>query len=199
MKATGYETYCTYLALKQHFTKENYDFFKYNGKVHVSKDNFLTRKDRFQFEKLARKCDDVKTHMMVNFLADRTWIGQMLDDDAFDNTKQHMKTLQSMSYNFKNEIEKYDDLRSLFRKEDKRPDAYPMILNEYMRGDISFQTIIILDYFTDFISKFDAKLKDDFLWSKFSFKARKYKPFLLQDLDKKKFKEILKSHVKAAI
>lgn len=196
MKATGYETYCTYLALKNHFTKESYDFFKYNGKVHVSKDTFLTRKDRFQFEKLARKCDDVKSHMIINFLADRTWIGQMLDDSAFDNTKQYVKTLQSMSYIFKNEIEKYDDLKSLFKKEDN---GYPKILNEYMRGDISFQTMIILDYFTGFITKFDVKLADDYLWSKFSFKARKYKPFLLQDLDKNKFKEILKSHVEAAI
>jgi hypothetical protein len=68
-----------------------------------------------------------------------------------------------------------------------------------MRSDISFDTIIILDHFTDFISKFDAKLKDDYLWSKFSFKARKYKPFLLQDLDKKKFKEILKSKINATI
>lgn len=192
MKLSGYETYCIYLALKQHFTKENYDFFKYNGKVHVSKESFLNRKDRFQFEKLARKCDDVKSHMIACFMCDKTWIGDMLDHDAFEFAKGKAKNRQSMSYIFKNEIGQYDDLRQLFKKEDGRPDGYPMILNEYMRGDVTLETVIILDYFVGFINKFDAKLKDDFLWSKFSFKARKYAPFLLQDLDKKKFANILK-------
>lgn len=192
MKPSGYETYCTYLALKQHFTKDNYDFFKYNGKVHVSKDTFLTRKDRFQFEKLARKCDDVRTHMMVNFLADRTWIGQMLDDDAFDNTKQYVKTLQSMSYTFKNEIEKYDNIKDLFKMESN---GYRKFLNDYMRGDISFQTLIILDHFIGYIDKFDDEPRDDYLWSKFVFKARKYKPFLIQSIDTNKMKQALKEKV----
>jgi hypothetical protein len=199
MKLSGYETYCIYLALKNHFTRDNYDFFKYNGKVSASKESFLNRQDRFKFEKLSRKCDDVKTHIALCLMADRTWIGDMLDDDAFESTRKHKRKVQSMSYDFKNEIEKYDDIRLLFKKEDGRPDAYPMILNEYMRGDISLETIIILNSFTDFIPKFDDKLKDDFLWSKFSFKARKFAPFLLSEIDRKKFKQILKDHMKVTI
>ncbi len=197
MKLNGYETYCLYLALKNHFTLDKYDFFKYNGKTkNVSKESFLIRKDRFQFEKLARKCDDVKTHMIVNFLADRTWIGDMLDDEAFDATKRHVKSIQSMSYNFKNELEKIDDMKAMFTVADN---GYPRILNEYMRGDISLETLIILDAFIQFIPKFDAKLSDDYIWSKFSFKARKFAPFLLQDLDKKKFKQILKERIENTI
>mgnify|MGYP000338364034 CR=1 FL=1 len=196
MKLTGYETYCMYLALKNHFTKDNYDFFKYNGKVHVSKESFLNRRDRFQFEKFARRHDDPKGFMVAGFLSDRTWIGELLDDDAENSYQQYVKNNQSRSYIFKNELEKADDLKSLFKPEDN---GYPKFLNDYMRGDISFDTIVILDHFIQFIPKFDAKLKDDYLWSKFSFKARKYKPFLLQDLDQKKFKELLKSRINATI
>lgn len=196
-RQSGYEIYCLYLALKQHFTVDKYDFFKYNGKTkNVSKESFLSRRDRFQFEKLARKCDNPMIHMMVNFLQDKTWIGDMLDDEAFDATKRYVKKVQSMSYIFKNEIEKYDNLKSLFKVEDN---GYPMILNEYMRGDISLETIIILDAFIDFITKFDAKLKDDYLWSKFSFKARKFAPFLLREIDKNKFKDLLKQQMNATI
>lgn len=196
MKMSGYETYCLYLALKQHFTVDKYDFFKYNGKTkNVSKESFLIRKDRFQFEKLARKCDDVKTHMIVNFFADRTWIGDMLDDDAFDATKHHVKRIQSMSYNFKNELEKIDNIKDLFAMTDT---GYPKFMIEYNFGTLSLESIIILDAFIDFISKFDAKLGDDYLWSKFSFKARKFAPFLLQDLDRKKFKQILKEKLNSA-
>ena len=196
-RQTGYEVYCLYLAIKNHFKLDNYDYFKYNGKVkNVSKETYLNRRDRFQFEKLARKCDSVQTHMMVNFLQDKTWIGDMLDDEAFDATKRYVKKVQSMSYIFKNEIEKYDNLKAMFKTQDN---GYPMILNEYMRGDISFETIIILDTFIDFITKFDAKLKDDYLWSKFSFKARKFAPFLLREIDKNKFKDLLKTQMNATI
>jgi len=190
-KQSGYEVYCLYLALKNHFTLDKYDYFLYNGKVkHVSKESFLARKDRFQFEKLARKCDNPMIHIMVSLLQDKTWIGDMLDDEAFDATKRYVKKVQSMSYIFKNELEQYDNLKALFKTEDN---GYPMILNEYMRGDVSFETVIILDTFVGFMAKFDAKLKDDYLWSKFSFKARKFAPFLLREIDKNKFKDLLKS------
>ena len=197
MRQTGYDIYCLYLSLKNHFTVDKYDFFKYNGKTkNASKESFLIRKDRFQFEKLARKCDNPMIHIMVNILQDKTWIGDMLDDDAYVATKQYLKKVQSMSYIFKNEIEKYDNLKDLFKMQDN---GYPMFLNEYMRGDLSFETIIILDAFVGFISKFDAKFQDDYLWSKFSFKARKFAPFLLREFDKNKFKDLLKKQVNATI
>jgi hypothetical protein len=133
---------------------------------------------------------------MVNLLQDKTWVGDMLDDDAFESTLHYMKKVQSMSYIFKNEIEKYDDLKALFKMQDN---GYPMFLNEYMRGDLSFETIIILDAFIGFIAKFDAKFKDDYLWSKFSTKARKFAPFLLREFDKNKFKDLLKKQTAATI
>ena len=194
---SGYETFCLYLAIKNHFKLDNYDYFKYNGKVkNVSKETYLNRRDRFQFEKLGRKCDDIETHMMVNLSQDKTWIGDLLDDEAFDATVRYVKKVQSMSYIFKNEIESYDNLKELFRMQDN---GYPMILNEYMRGDVTFESVIILNSFVNFIPKFDAKLKDDYLWSKFSFKARKFAPFLLRNLDKKKFKDLLKKQMDATI
>ena len=198
MKLNGHETYCLYLALKNHFTKDNYDFFKYGGKGrNVSKESFLSRKDRFQFEKLARRCEDVKTHMVANFMADnRTWIGEMLDDDAFDATKRHVKRIQSMSYNFKNELENIDNIKELFTMTDT---GYPKFMVEYNFGNISMESIVILDAFIGFIPKFDAKLGDDYLWTKFSFKARKFAPFLLQELDRKKFKQILKERIENTI
>ena len=40
---TGFEVYKMYLALKQHFTKSDYDYFKYRGRsvpmrIHLNKD-----------------------------------------------------------------------------------------------------------------------------------------------------------------
>ena len=68
-----------------------------------------------------------------------------------------------------------------------------------MTGSISYQTFVILNYFVQFVPKFDAKMPDDFIWSKISFKAKKFAPFVLRDLDKKKFADLLKSQVEDTI
>ena len=44
--------------LKNHFTKEKYDYHKYCGKSRASIQSFYKRKDRFFFEKLSRQKDD---------------------------------------------------------------------------------------------------------------------------------------------
>lgn len=196
VKQTGYETFCQYLALKNHFTLDSYDYFKYNGKTkHISKETYLNRRDRFQFEKLARKCDNLEDHLVANLLKDKTWVGDLLDDEAFDNTTEYMKINQSMSYVFRNELETIGDIKPALRFDGH----YPNIIPTLMSGSISYQTFVILDYFIQFVSKFDAKLPDDYIWSKLSFKVKRFAPFVLRDIDKKKFAELLKSHVENTI
>lgn len=192
MKLSGYETYKLYLALKLHFSSESFDFFAYNGKTrHVSKETYLARRDRFQFEKLARNCDNLPDHLVANLLKDKTWVGDLLDDEAFDNTKAYMKINQSMSYVFRNELEKIGDIKPALRFEGQ----YPNIITMLMNGTISYQTFVILDYFIQFVPKFDAKLPDDFIWSKLGFKIKRFAPFVIRDLDKKKFANLLKEHL----
>jgi len=196
VKLSGYETFCLYLAIKNHFTIDSYDFFKYNGKVkNVGKETYLNRKDRFQFEKLARKCENMQDHLVANLLKDKTWIGDLLEDEAFDNTKAYVKTNQSMSYVFRNELERIGDIKPALRFDGQYPDIIPTLMN----GTISYQTFVILNYFIQFVPKFDARLPDDFIWSKLSFKAKKFAPFIITQIDKKKFADLLKSHVENTI
>ena len=54
---TGYEVYKMYLALKQHFTNDKYDYRKYRGRVNASEKAFEERRDRYFFKKLATKYD----------------------------------------------------------------------------------------------------------------------------------------------
>ena len=51
----GYEVYKIYLALKLHFTKDNYNFFTFNGKSRASLSSFEKRNDRYFFKKLGKK------------------------------------------------------------------------------------------------------------------------------------------------
>jgi len=195
-RLSGYETFCLYLALKNHFTLDSYCYFKYNGKTkHIAKETYLARRGRFQFEKLARNCDNMQDHLVANLLKDKTWVGDLLEDEAFDNTNAYVKINQSMSYIFRNELERIGDIKSALRFVGQYPNIIPILIN----GTISYQTFVILNYFIQFIPIFDAKLPDDFIWSKISFKAKKFAPFVLRDLDKKKFANILKEHVETAI
>ena len=58
---TGFEVYKMYLALKQHFTKEKYDFYKYNGKVRANEKSFEERRDRYFFLKVSDEVFGSKT------------------------------------------------------------------------------------------------------------------------------------------
>ena len=52
------DAYRCYLALKNHFTKDHYDYHKYRGKTRATNQAFYKRKDRFWFEKFARQKND---------------------------------------------------------------------------------------------------------------------------------------------
>ena len=50
-----FDCYKIYLALKNHFTRDSYDYHKYNGRTRATVEAFYKRKDRFWFEKMCRK------------------------------------------------------------------------------------------------------------------------------------------------
>ena len=55
----GYDAYCLYLAISNHFHTDSYNFFQYNGKVSASINSYLKRNDKYHFAKLARQYNNV--------------------------------------------------------------------------------------------------------------------------------------------
>lgn len=197
MKLDPLNCYKTYLALKNHFTKEKYDYHKYCGKTNASLNSFYKRKDRFWFEKLSRnKSDDeVVNFFIANFVMcddpQSLWIGEIIREGE-DNYKKWNKKIQSLSYTFKEEISSIFNSKnfdSVFLIENNR---HPELLKYYLQGKISIETLLILDYILDFTKNFDKKL-DDPIWNFISLKIKKYKSFL--HINVFKFKKILKECV----
>ena len=60
---SGYEAFGLYESLKIHFSKDSYDFFKYNGKTNVTVTAFENRRDKYHFYKLSRKLDRKSTRL----------------------------------------------------------------------------------------------------------------------------------------
>lgn len=191
---SGYGAYLLFLALRTHFNNAKYNFFQMQGKLRANKESYTKRSDKYFFEKLAKEytCEELRDFYVANFLEDKHYVTELLDDSAERNYRDYQRRRQSLTYNFDSELEGLFDcgLTGPFKPSDSE---YPHIVNLYLRHVISPETMVILSDFIPFEDKFDKYYSDDILWSKVSLKLRKYKPFV--HYDKKKVKSILKEKV----
>ena len=191
-----FDAYRCYLSLKNHFTKDHYDYHKYGGKTRATKQAFYKRKDRFWFEKFARKKNDkeVEEFFVSNFVSSTDpstmWIGEMIREGE-ERYTDWKKKVQSMSYTFKEEINTHFVNKQLDEIFDCSR-GHPLILKSYLRGDTSLETLVICDRIFEYRKNFDKRLNDP-VWEIVSRKIKKYKPFL--NIDVPKYKKILKKVV----
>ena len=97
---TGFEVYKMYLALKQHFTKPDYDYFKYRGKVRANENSFEQRRDRYFFKKLATRHSDkhILEYFVANFASDPKGYLRSFSEDIYTDWRIHQ---ESFTYKFK--------------------------------------------------------------------------------------------------
>ena len=187
------DAYRCYLALKNHLTKDHYDYIKYRGKTRASNEAFYKRKDRFWFEKFSRQKNDkeIEEFFVSNFIYSTDpatmWIGEMIKEGEGRYT-DWKKKVQSLTYIFKEEAEnvfenkKVDDMFDCSK-------GHPPILKIYLKGDISLESMVIYDRILGYGKDFDKRLKDP-VWETVSRKIKKYSPFL--NIDVSHYKKILK-------
>jgi hypothetical protein len=188
-----FDAYRCYLSLKNHFTKDHYDYHKYRGKTRATVQAFYKRKDRFWFEKFARSKNDkeVEEFFVSNFIYSTDpatmWIGEMIKEGE-GRYQEWKKKTQSLSYIFKGEAEnifekkKVDDVFNCSK-------GHPLILKSYLGGDTSLESMVIYDIIFGYGKDFDKRLKDP-VWETVSRKIKKYKPFI--NINVPHYKKILK-------
>ena len=193
MKVTPFETYQTYLSMKSHFTNPKYDFFKYGGKSRATMASFNKRKDKYWFEKTSRKYSDqqILDFLLSNFvIADNPqnlWIGEIINSGE-RNYADWMRRKQSLTYLFKEQSEKLlseNELQTVF----DCSKGHPVILKKYLGGEISLETLTIMEKVFSFVRDFDKKLTDP-VWETVSLKIKKYIPFI--NINVYNYKKILK-------
>ena len=104
---TGFAAYALWNALKLHFTSDSYDYFKYHGKTNVSKQSFTIRKDKYYFYKLSRKysLEELKNYYVANMISGNgDWVGEMVGPNGEEIYAKWLKTQQSLTYTFENDI-----------------------------------------------------------------------------------------------
>lgn len=190
------DAYKCYLSLKNHFTKDSYDYHKYCGKSRATVQSFYKRKDRFWFEKVARQKTDkeVEEFFVANFITctdpQTLWIGEIIKDGG-ERYTAWKKKVQSLSYVFKEESQQlFGDCK--VEEVFDCSKGHPVILKKFLGGKISLETLVIYDQIFMFRKNFDKKLLDP-VWEIVSKKIKKYGPFL--NIDVPRYKNILKEIV----
>ena len=191
-----FDAYRCYLSLKNHFTKDHYDYHKYRGKTRATQQAFYKRKDRFWFEKFARQKKDkeVEEFFVSNFIYSTDpgtmWIGEMIKEGEarYTDWKKH---IQSLSYVFKSDVESLFDGYKVDEVFDCSK-GHPLILKSYLGKKTSLETLVICDRILGYRKDLDKKLNDP-VWETVSRKIKKYSPFL--NIDVPRYKKILKEIV----
>lgn len=178
---TGFEVYKKYLAIKRHFSSD-YDYFKYNGHVNVKRETFDKRKDKYFFEKLAKK-SDVDEILIANLKNNpNSWIKDLTDDNAIAIMQEWKRRKENFTYLFSKDIEQLKDNfnENFLIKENSRP----YVLQLYFQEKLVLETLVALIDVTDTIGYLNSKLNDDDLWIETRHKMAKLYPFLNYDREK---------------
>ena len=196
-KVTPFETYQSYLSMKSHFTNPKYDFFKYGGKSRATMSSFNKRKDKYWFEKTSRKYSDkeVLDFLLSNFVItdnpQNLWIGEIINSGE-RNYAEWMRRQQSLTYLFKEQLGELLFNNNLNEVFDCSSSKHPIVLKKYLGGEISLETLTILEKVFSFVKNFDKKLKDP-VWESVSLKIKKYAPFI--NISVFQYKKILRELV----
>jgi hypothetical protein len=192
---TSYDTYKLYLAIKLHFTTNNYDFFKHNAKVNCSLNSFLKRNDRFYFHKLATKYnnEELLDYFVSNFVSDsKKWIGDLVRTDGEETYNKFKKFKESFTYNFRADCNtinlaigdsggNFDDMFKVVGGQ------HPRMLRLYLSKKISLQTMVTFDKILSFVKSWDIEIKEKVVWPDLSQQIKRYKPFITFNITKCKF------------
>jgi len=194
-----FSVYKMYLALKLHFTTENYDVIAQRGRVRASRAAFAKRKDLYSIKKVSKTYSDeeVANFLVANFVSGDRW-GGMFDSEAGERYSDWKKKIESLGYIFTNDLDNL--LQDLESQNMTFADAFkitrsehPYIIKAFLRKTISLETLVIIEKLDPFLDNFDANMPDKIMWPDISRLMRKYKPFLR--FDREKFDAIFRRRV----
>jgi len=178
----SFEAFKTYRSLKLHFTNDKYDFFKYHGKTRTTVQQFEKSRDKMWYGKVAKNTSPVDLIVSNFAYRDVNWVGELFDQEGSDSFTEMQKRHQSITYLFKNDLDKIDDLISACKVTNGQT---PLLLTLFRRGTIMLETLCILDDLLKVCDYWDQKIGDTILWPTIRRKIKKYAPFI--DYDSSKF------------
>ena len=149
---TGFRCYKYYIAIKLHFTKDNYNVFETRGNVKGSEEAFIARNDRYIFERIARKYD-TDQKVIKYFVANFSYGNDAVvynENDAEDNLQEWNRRKESLTRVFENDLNEVvlqKEKNNLSRKQifEFNLDSYPLLLKMYIGKKVTIETMFLLN------------------------------------------------------
>lgn len=193
---TEYEVFCTYQALKLHFTSEGYDYIKFHGKTRLKPESYIKRNDKGFFRKINKmypQKEDLEDFLISGFSRNpELWIGDFLTDEAVNHHTERERVLQSMAYVFQEDCRKVLGTCKVAKKMLQiRSGDYPLLLRLLMDEEVTLETVCILNGLIGFLQFWKDKIDDSIVWPDYYMRIKKYSTFL--QYDKERYTNILKN------
>lgn len=200
-KLTAFEAYQLYLALKLHFSSDDYDFFQYKGKVRASQQTFEKNvKQRSIFYKLAAifPAEELKILFAVNLFNDpKTWALEFFSEECKERMKRKMQFDSAPDYYFRMELDRiFDKLNNPLLAIKVINDELPVLYTMYVNNEIMPETFVIMDSLLELGKSWKLERYTPF-WERQSKKLKKYEPFVTYD--KKNLEKTLVEKLKVTI
>lgn len=181
----GFKAYKRFMAIKLHFTS-NYDVFENNGRVSGTRATFEKRKDKFLFEKLARKFPSEQEYIqfiVANIAYGNKNVVYSVESDEY--YQLWLRRKESRTQFFKNDLNK---ILNKFESEKisssellSVDSGMPKLLELYLGNQITLETMVILNSFENYIPDWDSKIM---LWHDQFLIIEKAKRFIKFNKDK---------------
>ena len=209
----GFDVYKTYLALKRHFNSDRYNYFNYSFKnrgVSARYSTYQNRNDVFYFESLAKdlkKHEEIEGFLVANFVYNsRMWVGEMYGDQAKRTFNDWKKRIESLTYQFKEDVDTLHDLIDNFNKKglglqlgfDRiftvEEGQHPVLLEQILGKHVNLESVIIMNQILQFTHNWNKRILDRVIWPDIYLLISKYEPFLrIEDLTK--YKKIMRERL----
>lgn len=159
------------MAIKLHFTKDNFNVFENKGHVKCSMDTFINRNDRYLFEKIANKYP-IDRDLIQMYVASMAYGNESVvycAEEAERCLFEWNKRKQSMTRLFIDDLDiiSEDAIKYKLTKPEILEfsnDKYPSIFNLYIGKHISLETVSIINDFENMISGWKQKKTILTLW-----------------------------------
>lgn len=181
----GYDAYILWLAVKQHFSRPSYDFFKYCGKVNAPRATFEKRNDRKFFYRLSTVYKKELRDFYVSIYAQDgnldVWAGEFLEDKYKEGYIQWKKRKESLKRTFQQDVKtiaQFMESSDLSFKDVlvSRNGNLPAIV-QLEREHICPETLVIVNRMTNFLDKYCVHP----LWEDVNLRLTKYNRFVKVD------------------
>ena len=176
------DVYLMYCALKAHFSKSNYNYFKYEGKTRIKRDSFYKRKDRYFFARLSKKYikhEDIENYLVANFINEPTGYVARFSDKTYEEWLYKRQNFYTI---FTDEMRLLvNDFQPLF---EIKSNTHPKLLQEYLGQRVSLETLIILNELVSYIDNWNKEMAEDFIWGDLKKLMDNYKGFLTIPVEK---------------